>query len=62
MPVVSMFYGIIVSVYFMDDQQHKRPHIHVRYQSDEAVIGIPEGDLLEGGIPRCQIATCGSMG
>jgi hypothetical protein len=52
MPVVSMFYGIIVSMYFADNQQHKRPHIHVRYQDDEAVIGIPDGDVLEGGMPR----------
>lgn len=29
MPVISMFYGIIVMMYFFDDEQHKRPHIHV---------------------------------
>ncbi len=51
MPVISMFYGIIVSLYFMDSKRHKRPHIHVRYQDDEAVIGIPDGELLEGAIP-----------
>ncbi len=32
MPVISMFYGIIVMMYFFDDEQHKWPHIHVRYQ------------------------------
>jgi hypothetical protein len=46
-----MFYGVIVSMYFMDDRQHKRPHIHARYQSDEAVFAIPEGDLLDGSLP-----------
>jgi hypothetical protein len=51
MPVISMFYGIIVSMYFLDNRRHKRPHIHVTYQNDEAVIGIPEGELLEGGLP-----------
>jgi len=51
MPVISMFYGIIVSLYFMDSKRHKRPHIHVTYQDDEAVIGIPDGELLEGTIP-----------
>jgi len=55
MPVISMFYGIIVSIYFQDDRQHKRPHIHVRYQSLEAVIGIPEGDLLAGELPRAKM-------
>ena len=24
------------------------PHIHVRYQDEEAVIAIPEGEVLEG--------------
>ena len=51
MPVISMFYGIIVSLYFQDDRRHHRPHIHVRYQDDEAVIAIPDGDLLEGELP-----------
>jgi hypothetical protein len=51
MPVISMFYGIIVSLYFMDQGRHKRPHIHVKYQSDEAVIAIPEGEVLEGTLP-----------
>ncbi len=51
MPVISMFYGIIVSMYFLDDRQHKSPHIHVRYQDDEAVYSIPEGELLAGAIP-----------
>ena len=51
MPVISMFYGIIVSMYFIDDRRHKRPHIHAKYQDEEAVIAIPEGDLLEGSLP-----------
>ena len=51
MPVISMFYGIVVSLYFQDNRRHQRPHIHVRYQDDEAVLGIPEGDLLEGALP-----------
>jgi len=51
MPVISMFYGIIVSLYFQDNRRHKRPHIHARYQDDEAVIAIPEGELLEGSLP-----------
>lgn len=51
MPVISMFYGIIVSLYFQDNKRHHRPHIRVRYQEDEAVIAIPGGELLEGGLP-----------
>jgi hypothetical protein len=46
-----MFYGIIVSLYFLDTKRHNRPHIHVKYQEHEAVIAIPEGDVLEGSLP-----------
>ena len=46
MPAISMFYGIIVYMYFRDDRRHKSPHIHVKYQNDEVVIKIPEGMFL----------------
>jgi hypothetical protein len=51
MPVISMFYGIIVSLYFQDNRRHHRPHIHAKYQDDEAVIAIPDGEVLEGHLP-----------
>lgn len=50
MPVISMFYGIAVLMYYIDDKKHKRPHIHVRYQGQEAVVSIPDGEILEGSI------------
>jgi hypothetical protein len=49
--VIAMFYGIIVSMYFFDNRRHHKPHIHVRYQGNEVVIGLPEGEVLEGAIP-----------
>ena len=48
MAIISMFYGIIVSMYYFDNRQHHVPHIHVKYQDQEAVISIPEGEMLEG--------------
>lgn len=48
MAIISMFYGIIVSMYYFDNRQHHMPHIHVKYQEQEAVFSIPEGELLEG--------------
>ena len=48
MPVISMFYGLIVAMYYLDTKQHKLPHIHVKYGEKEAVYQIPDGDLLEG--------------
>ena len=41
-----MFYGLIVSMYFMDNKRHKLPHIHIRFGEEEAVFSIPEGELL----------------
>ena len=45
-----MFYGIIISLYFFDNRRHKKPHIHVKYQDDEAVISISDGELIEGNL------------
>ncbi len=55
MPVISMFYGIIVYLYFVDNKQHNEPHIHVKYQENEAVFSIMHGALLDGKIPQSKI-------
>ncbi len=55
MPTISMFYGLIVRMYYFDNQQHNSPHIHVVYQEDEAVIEIPSGTLLEGKLPPAKM-------
>ncbi len=52
MPVISMFYGLIISMYFLDNKQHHFPHIHVKYAEEEAVFKIPDGTMLEGSIPN----------
>lgn len=52
MPVISMFYGVIVMMYFFDNKQNNLPHIHVKYGEEEAVIEIPDGRLIEGEIDR----------
>lgn len=51
MPAISMFYGIIVYLYYLDTKQHNLPHIHVMYQDMEAIISIPDGLILEGFLP-----------
>ena len=51
MPTISMFYGIIIRMLFMDKQQHHLPHLHEEYQGKQAVISIPDGNLLEGDFP-----------
>lgn len=48
MAIISMFYGIVVSMYYLDNKKHHLPHIHIKYQGKEAVLSIPDGELLEG--------------
>lgn len=43
-----MFYGLIISMIYLDNRKHHFPHIHFKYQSEEAVISIPGGEILEG--------------
>lgn len=52
MPILSMFYGVVVYMYFYDIQKHHTPHFHVEYAEFTAVIAIENGDVLEGDLPR----------
>ncbi len=38
-------------MYYFDNKEHKAPHIHANYADHDAVISIPEGDILAGEIP-----------
>lgn len=51
MAIISMFYGIIISIYYLDNKKHHIPHIHIKYQENEAVVSISDGEILEGEIP-----------
>jgi hypothetical protein len=55
MPAISMFYGIIIYLYFFDDERHKLPHIHARYQGQDATFSIADGAMLAGAIPPAKI-------
>ena len=50
-----MFYGIIVYMYFMENKRHKLPHIHAKYQDDEVIVAIPDGEVLEGKMPKSKM-------
>ena len=52
MAIISMFYGLIVSMYYLDNKQHHLPHIHVRYQDEEVIISIPDGNVIDGMIKQ----------
>lgn len=53
MPVLSLFYGIIVRMYSEPKGRHKVPHIHAEYQGEEAVFDL-DGNLIEGNFPNKQ--------
>ena len=45
MPTISMFYGIIIYLYYNDNKQHFIPHIHATFQDDEAVYDIKNSEV-----------------
>lgn len=50
MPLISMFYGIIIRMYFDD---HNPPHFHASYQGHEATFSF-DGERIEGELPKKQ--------
>ena len=55
MPSISVFYGLTIYMYFLDNKQHNLPHIHVKFQGQEVVVSIPDGQVLEGSIPSAKM-------
>jgi len=51
MPTISMFYGIIISMY--NNGEHNPPHFHAHYQGKIAVFDM-DGNLTEGEMPKKQ--------
>src|SRR5688572_11129099 len=51
-PTISMFYGILIRMFFYDTDRHNLPHIHAEYQGQVAVYSIPDGEVLAGEIPK----------
>ncbi|PIX04276.1 MAG: hypothetical protein COZ77_07360 [Gallionellales bacterium CG_4_8_14_3_um_filter_54_18] len=55
MPTISMFYGILILMYFYDNKKHARPHIHAEYAEFEASIAIDDGAVLSGSLPAAKM-------
>ncbi len=51
MPTISVFYGILIRMFFQDTDRHKIPHIHAEYQGQLAVYSITDSKLLAGSLP-----------
>lgn len=54
-PTISMFYGIVVLMFYRDNERHHLPHIHVRYQGKNASVAIDDRRLLDGDFPPKQL-------
>lgn len=53
MPTISMFYGIVVRMYFAPGE-HSPPHFHVYYNEYKASVDIRTCEIIEGNLPRKQ--------
>ena len=49
MPTISIFYGIIVRMFF---DEHAPPHFHAQYGEFKASINIKTLELMDGKLPR----------
>lgn len=58
MPRISEFFGIVIYMYWFDQQKHKSPHFHARFAGDEAVFDL-DGRCLEGDIGAWAAASAG---
>ena len=55
MPVLSMFYGIVIYMYAFDNRKHHRPHFHAEYAEFSVVVAIDDGEVLDGDFPRAKM-------
>jgi hypothetical protein len=55
MPTISMFYGILILMYYYDDKKHNFPHIHAEYGEYHASINIETGEVLAGNLPKAKM-------
>ena len=53
MPTISMFYGVIVRLYFAPGE-HNPPHFHAYYNDYKASVDIRTCEIIEGNLPRRQ--------
>ena len=49
MPTISMFYGILIQMYW---DEHAPPHFHAIYGEFKATVDIRSLSISEGNLPR----------
>ena len=53
MPTLSVFYGIVIQMFWRD---HSPPHFHALYGEYEALIDVRDLRVLRGSLPRRALA------
>ena len=56
MPIISMFYGIIIRLYVIDNVHHTLPHLHAKYAEFEA---SPASRMARFWWASCPASNCG---
>jgi hypothetical protein len=49
MPIISIFFGIVIRMYHDD---HPPPHFHASYQGQTAFVRIADGKIEYGSLPK----------
>jgi hypothetical protein len=49
MPIIAVFNGIIIQMFFED---HGPPHVHAIYAGAKALVRISDGEIIRGMLPR----------
>ncbi len=53
MPTISVFYGIVIQMFWRD---HAPPHFHALYAEYEALIDLRDFRVIRGALPRRAMA------
>ncbi|WP_206950604.1 DUF4160 domain-containing protein [Trinickia acidisoli] len=53
MPTISVFFGIVISMYWRD---HDPAHFHARYGEFEALIRVDTLEVIRGALPKRALA------
>jgi len=54
MPTISMFYGIIIRMYYAPGE-HQQPHFHAYYNEFSATFSVDTLELMQGELPKRQL-------
>lgn len=52
MPIISLFRGIRITMYYSD---HNPPHFHAEYGGKTALVDVLSGCVLKGALPARQL-------